>query len=73
VILHLLQPLEPKVADAIEIVVGEVRRRHDLVNKLQTGFEKPIERGQRDDDGVHARFEIEIAADAGDAIGNIEG
>ena len=33
---------------------------------------KPIERRQADDDGVEAGFEIEIAADARDAIGYFE-
>ena len=73
VVFHLLQPLEPEVADAVEIIVLEIRRRHDLVNQLQTGLEESIERRQADDDGVHAGLEIEIAADPRDAIGNLEG
>ena len=36
VVLHLLQPLEPQVANAVEVVVRQVRRGHDLVNQRQT-------------------------------------
>ena len=73
VVFHLLQALEPEVADAVEIVVLEIRRRHDLVNQLQSRLEESIERCQSDDDRVHAGLEIEVAADPRDAIGNLEG
>ncbi len=64
VVFHLPHALEPQVANAVEVVVGQVRLGDDLVHQRQAGLEKPIERGEPDDDGVGADVEIEIAADA---------
>ena len=36
---QLPQPLEPQVANAIEVVVGQVRLGNDLVNQRQPGVE----------------------------------
>ena len=47
VILHLLQPLEPQVADAIEVVVARFGAVDDLVHDRQPGLEESIERRQR--------------------------
>ncbi len=71
-VLDLLQPLEPQVADAIEIVVREVWLDDDLSHHGETNLEKSIERRQADDHRVHAGLDIEIAADARNPVGHVE-
>ena len=72
VVLQLTQPLQSQVANAIEVVVGEVGFGDHLVDERQAGVEKPIERGHPDHHRVHAHVEIELAADARHAIGDVE-
>ena len=72
VVLELTQPLESQVANAVEIVVGEVGGGDHLVDQRQAGVQKAIERRHADDHRVDAHIEVELAANARHPIGDVE-
>jgi hypothetical protein len=72
VILELPQPLEPQVADTVEVVVVQIRGRDDLVDQFEPDIEEAIERRQSDGNRVHADLDVEVAANARHAIRDVE-
>ncbi len=72
VIAHLPQAFEAQVANAREVVRRQVRLGDDFLHERQSRLEEPVERRQADDHGIETRIEIEVPADARDAVRDLE-
>ena len=71
-VLQLQQPVQPQVADAIELALLEPRPDQHVAHQLEAGAEIPLERRQADDGGVVADVDVQLRADAPERLVHVE-
>ena len=71
-VLQLQQPVQPQIADAIELALLEPRADQHVAHQLEAAIEIALERRQAEDGGVVTDVDVELRADAAERLVDVE-